>query len=191
MEPSRPVRPMRYGILSFALVICMLVGFEYKAIAERNSHELSANYVLGFPQPPKGWKEIPHGPQTLFLYRQADTRVLINGGINQMVAEANPTPELGTEQLADRLIEMTRRNMPGWAAEKMGEVTADGAKFRLVRRSQKLLTVITAFAVRGNTTILISLSGRDTHVSDVEKDMDQFRQFLSSVKLTRTDLSNL
>ena len=191
MVSSRPVRPMRYGILSFGLVICMMGGFAYKAIAERNSHEMSANYVISYPHPPIGWKEIPHGPQTLFLYQQFGTRVLINGGINQMVADGNPTPELDTDHLADRLVELTRANMPGWVAEKMGEVPALGTKFRLVRRFQKGLTVVTAFAVRGNTTVLISLSGRDTHVPDVEKDMNQFRQFLSNVKLTRTDLSNL
>jgi len=189
MEKSRSLGRTRYGFLSAVLVACIAGGLSYRALHRYEDKESSANYSMSFPGAPQGWKIMPHGPQTVFLYQQPGSKILLSGAINQVIDELNPTPDLGRDMLARQMLDVTRANLRGWSAEWMDTVGARGTSFRLIRRSQKGQVVVNAFAVRGNTTVLITMSGRDQHVQDVDGKLDQFRDFLSNVKLTRADLS--
>ncbi|MDR3691236.1 MAG: hypothetical protein P4L46_17785 [Fimbriimonas sp.] len=190
MEMSRSSGRTRYGLISLSVVLFIGGALGWRTLNAYRSKEASANYTMTYPSVPSGWKALPHGPQTLFLYQHPKSKILICGAVNQVIDDINPTPELGTDSLAKQYVDVTRDNMQGWSASLLDRVGANGTEFRLIRRSEKGHVVVDAFAVRGNTTVLISLSGRDQHVHDVDDRMDQFRAFLSNVKFTRADMSN-
>ena len=181
-------RSSRSKVVSALLVLSILGAFGgYVSWAKniKRAKELSQNYVISYPGPPKGWESIPHSPRALFLYQRKGTNVLINAGVSQLEDDYNPTPDLGTENLANQVIDMTRDNMPGWTAEKLDSVEAGGTSFRLVKRMNGDHIVINAFTVKGNTTLLISLTGRGTSSGRmIESSLTDFRQFLSTVKLS-------
>jgi len=190
MVEPRPVSKTRYGILSAALVLCVGAGLGWRILNRNASKEAAANYSMSFPGVPLGWKALPHGPQTVFIYQQPGSKILLSGAVNQVIDEFNPTPDLGTDNIAEQFVDVTRTNLHGWKAELMDSVGARGTSFRLIRRSEKGHVVVNAFAVRGNTTVLITLSGRNQHVQDVDERLGLFRDFLSNVKFTRADMSN-
>jgi hypothetical protein len=151
----------------------------------------SKNYLLKYSQP-IGWKSAPHGPQTLFKWVDPKTAVSIRGAANQMVSEVNPSPDLDTENIADFYIDRTHESMPGWGAEKLGKVVAqNGQVFELIRRGTADRTVVTAYTVKGNTTILISLFGMDKAKPMVETELPFFENYLATMALNEKDLSNL
>jgi hypothetical protein len=153
------------------------------------NEEMSANFSIKIPQPHPGWDRLRHGPQTLFLYGDRKKGLLLRGSVNQMIDDVNPTPDLDRDGLAKTVVENTHDNMKGWSAEVQDKVDSPSASFRIVRRSEKDHTVVTAFCVKGNTTLLVSLSGRAGYAEQVDKDMPEFRKFLSEVVLTKTDMS--
>jgi hypothetical protein len=145
----------------------------------------TSNYRVVYG-PKAGWKDEPHGPQTLFLYRHPEESILIRGAVNQVVSDINPTPELHTDALAQYYIDRTRENMPGWKAELLDRVPARNTWFRLVHRERDGKVVVTAYAVKGNTTLLISMSGNgDDEKLAVSRNMDGFKNYLSTVSLER------
>jgi len=149
------------------------------------------NYVLSYAKP-DGWKSAPHGPQTLFKYVDPKTDVCIRGAANQMVAEVNPSPELDTDGIADYYIDRTHESMPGWTAAKLGTVMMRNKQpFELISRGTGDRTVITAYAVKGNTTILITLFGMNRAQRYVEGELPFFEQYLATLSLQEKDLSNL
>jgi hypothetical protein len=135
-----------------------------------------------------GWKEVPHGPQTLFLYRDPKTGLLLRGAVNQIIADVNPTPELHTDGIAQHFIDRTKENMPDWnVAKAYGDVAgADGMRFRLIRRERPGKCVITAFAVKGNTTLIVSLSANGEEIAEIDSVFPQFQQVLAGMTLTKT-----
>jgi hypothetical protein len=170
----------------------LIGGLAYSTFKGRSNADMSANYSINIPKPQQGWEKLPHGPQTYFLYGQPKKGLLLRGSVNQMIDSVNPTPELDRDHLARLIVDNTHDNQPGWTAEIQNEVIeAKGTSFRIVRRSEKHHVVVTAFSVKGNTTLLISLSGRDGYADEVDKDMPEFRQFLGEVALTKTDMSKL
>jgi hypothetical protein len=191
MDKAHPARPTNYAVLCSIIVLLLGGGVGYGVYKDRAMHDSTLNFALTYPKSMSGWRPREHGPQTLFLYEQPNTGLLLRGAVNQMVSDVNPTPNLDRDNLAQLMVDNTHDNMPGWTAVVEDKVDAKGTSFRLVRRSQRGQVVVTAFAVKGNTTVLISLSGRDQHVADVDKGMDDFRKFISSLALTKTDLSRL
>ncbi|HEY0867806.1 MAG TPA: hypothetical protein VGE01_10520 [Fimbriimonas sp.] len=135
---------------------------------------------------PTGWKELPHGPQTLFLFQEPRTGVLLRGAVNQIVADVNPTPELDTDGIAQYYVDRTHENMKDWQA-KMGEkVKAKDGEFRIIERERKDKKVVTAYAVKGNTTLLVSISGGPEAKVEVDRKMPEFKEYLSSIGLVET-----
>lgn len=144
------------------------------------------NYAVGWDSPAE-WKEVPHGPQTLFLYTNND-KLLLRGSVNQVYSEVNPTPDLDARSLAEYYIASTRENMPGWTAEHVGEQPAADATWHLVRRETKDFKILIGYAVKGNTTVIVSLSGRGPSSLAVEPELDSFRTFLKSIRLTEQEI---
>ncbi len=191
MLSARANRSPRIALISICLVVGVAGSIGFKNYRANAIKESSANYTITYPSAPDGWKKVRHSPQLLFAYKQDGTNLLLSGGTNQIVEEFNPTPDLDTESLAKDMMDVTTANMPGWTVEKLDTVEAKGTTFRLIRRAEKGHVVIDAFAVRGNTTILLTLTGRNSHTEEVNKNLGRFRDFLSSVKLTQADLTNL
>lgn len=171
------------------VVLVLVAALAYTFVKGKRNEEMSANFSIKIPDPFSGWERLQHGPQALFLYGERKKGLLLRGSVNQMIDDVNPTPDLDRDNLAQLVVDNTHDNMPGWSAAIQDKVDANGASFRIVRRSEKKHVVVTAFCVKGNTTLLVSLSGRDGNVEQVDKDMPEFRTFLSEVALTKTDLS--
>jgi hypothetical protein len=185
MSFTRGRRSKLMSVLVAAVILGTFGGYVSWAKNIKRAKELSLNYLVSYPGPPKGWESVPHSPRALFLYQRKGSNIMINAGLNQLEDDINPTPDLGTENLANQVIDMTRDNMPGWTAEKLDSVEAGGTSFRLVKRVNADHIVINAFTVKGNTTLLISLTGRGvTSSKNIEKSLDDFRHLLSSVNLT-------
>lgn len=153
--------------------------------------ESAKNYAIGFPQPPVGWVAIPHGPQSLFMYRNLKSNALIRGGVNQIISDFNPTPGLGTNGIAQYYIDRTKENMPDWVAQKLGMVDAKNTSFRLIKRQRKGKVVVTAFSVKGNTTVLVTLASDENREDTVAPQMKLFSTFLSQISLNQKDMSAL
>jgi len=188
------LRSKLLGVRMPILVPCVLLiggalGFvkHYKQAQFENSR----NYLLQYAKP-DGWQSAPHGPQTLFRYIDPKTDVSIRGAANQMVAEVNPSPDLDTDHIADFYIDRTEESMPGWKAEKLASIKAkSGQVFSLIRRGTKDRTVVTAYTVKGNTTILVSLFGMNKAKPFVDSELPFFEGFIASLGLQEKDLSNL
>ena len=176
--------------MSVSVVLLLAAGLIYTAVKGRKDDNLTANFDIHIPKPTNGWRALPHGPQAYFLYGHPEKGLYIRGSVSQMINDVNPTPDLDRDNLAKLIVDNTHDNMPGWTAVVADKVEAKGTSFRIVRRSEKRHVVVTAFAVKGNTTFLVSLSGRDGSAAEVDKDMTEFRQFLSNFEMTKTDLSN-
>jgi hypothetical protein len=175
--------------MSISVVLILSAGLVYRVLTGHQDVDSAANFDIHIPAAAQGWQVRPHGPQTYFLYAQPQKGLLLRGSVNQMVDDINPTPDLNRDGLAHLMVDNTLDNMPGWTAVVEDTVDGKGTSFRIVRRSEKKHVVVTAFAVRGNTTLLVSLSGRDGNADQVDKDMTEFRSFLSNVGMTKADNS--
>lgn len=148
--------------------------------ADRAHTEAALNYKLVYAQP-NGWVEKKHSPQTLFVYENADG-VTMKGGHMQIVDSENPTPDMDRDTLSDSFASVTRDNL-GWKATMGDIVECDGGSYRLIRREGKDRTIISAVSVKGNTTILVTLSAIGKSKPHVDEDLPAFVSFLKSSKL--------
>ena len=144
------------------------------------------NYLVNHEKP-EGWKEMEHGPQTLFLYKNPVTHLLLRGAINQVVSEINPTPDLQTDSIAQYYLDRTSENQPDWTAKRLPDVTANGARFSMIEREKQGKCVVTAFIVKGNTTFMASISGNNDETKLIPEEIPHFRDFLAKISLTRTE----
>lgn len=186
MAKVRNRRPFAFAAVGVPVIAAAFFGAKTKML---NPYMDNANYRVQWEQP-TGWKEEQHGPQTLFLYR-ANSGVLLRGAVNQIVAEYNPTPELHTDALADYYIDRTHENMPDWSAKKLGWVDAGNTRFRLIWRERKDKTVVTAYAVKGNTTLMVSLSGNGKEKGAVERQLRDFERYISTISLQQENMGEL
>jgi hypothetical protein len=173
----------RLYAFSALAVIVLLPAVAWKNSRENARREDALNYKLSFEMP-EGWKKVTHGPQTLFVF-QNPKGVQIKGGHMQIVDEENPTPEMDRDTLSRSFADVTRDNL-GWKAT-MGEVVeCDGGSYRLIRREATDRMIVSAVAVKGNTTILVTLAGVGDAKSHVDDAMPVFRKFLGSNRLSLT-----
>lgn len=189
MERTPSRRATRYGLLSAVAVLAIVAGLGYTAYQHHIDPASVANFEIAYPKAAGEWVVMPHGPQTLFLYSDKKKGLLLRGAVNQMISDVNPTPDLDRDNLAQLMVDNTHDNMPGWTAAIEDKVDARGTSFRLVRRSENKHVVVTAFAVKGNTTVLISLSARNGNAEQVDRDMAEFHSFISQVTFTKADSS--
>ncbi|MDX2065257.1 MAG: hypothetical protein SFX74_05890 [Fimbriimonadaceae bacterium] len=140
------------------------------------------NYRIVWKQP-SGSKAMPHGPQTLFLYRNEKHGYLLRGAQNQIVAEVNPTPDLDSKRLAQYYIDRTDENLKEWTAVDIGKSPGKNVNFHLIHRKRKDKTVVTAFGVSGNTTLIVSLSSTEPTRPEIsEARIAEFRDYLATIE---------
>lgn len=142
------------------------------------------NYTLIYSTP-SGWKAIPHSPQAIFLYRNLKNRLLMRAAMSDIVADYNPDPELDTDGTAKWMLDVTAQNLHDWKGELMDTVQANGVTFRLVRRWNPVKVVYSAVGVRGNTTVIVTMSADKQEIPYIEGQMPQFRQYLASLQFRR------
>jgi hypothetical protein len=172
------------GVLGFAAIASLCTGGAVWYL--RNQQGDSSNYRLESKNP-VGWTAVPHGPQTLFLYRDPTTGILLRGAHNQIVAEFNPTPGDSKESVAQYYIDRTNDNLKEWTAKMSESVNAKGGSFQLIDREKKGKRVVTAFGVRGNSTFIVSISANGKEVGKIDGKLPWFKQFLSEVEFQPFD----
>lgn len=139
---------------------------------------------------PKNWKEEPPGPFTLFVYRHPEGQGVIRASLNEVQSNTNPTPELDTDGVARHLMDVTRRNMPDWKAERLPDITSSSERFSLVKRTKVARTVYTAFCAKGNSTLVISLSASGKDTEKLEDLLPVYLGVIESVRLTPKKVEN-
>ncbi|AIE88121.1 hypothetical protein [Fimbriimonas ginsengisoli] len=148
------------------------------------SPDTYANYSLVYALP-SGWKEIPHSPQAIFLFRSLHSDLLMRGAMNDVVADYNPTPDLDRDGLAQWMLDITAANLKSWKGEMLDTVNGtNGTTFRLVRRWSPDKCVVSAIAVRGNTSIVVTLSGDERKVDILDQEMPAFRTYLTTLGMS-------
>jgi hypothetical protein len=152
----------------------------WRQIHLRNAAEDISNFRLVF-EPPPGWRSLPHSPQTLFLFRNDRDNLMMRGAASDIVAEFNPTPELDRDGLAKLMLDITDHNLKGWQGKLLGTIDSKNITFRLVRRWCKEKCVITAVAVRGNTSFLVTLSGDQRKVERLDHAFPAFQTYIASL----------
>jgi len=137
---------------------------------------------------PAGWKEGVPGPFTLFIFRHPEGKGTIRGSINEVHANVNPTPELDTNGIADHFIDITKNNMPQWKATRLEDIRGRAERFSLIRRARDDRTIYTAYCSKGNTTVVVSLSGIGKQAKGVDDLLPDFRKLVASFRLVPKNL---
>jgi hypothetical protein len=178
----RPIRSRtRFLGLSALAIAAIVPTVVWRSAHDRAHHENSLNYRLSYSMP-TGWKAVEHSPQTMFQFKNGDG-VMIKAGKSQIVDDENPTPELDRDTLSENFASMTRSNL-GWQAAMGDVIEFNGGSYRLIRREGKDRTIISAVAVRGNTTVIITLAAIGPAKSHVDEALPSFRDFLGNTKFT-------
>jgi predicted RNA-binding protein with PUA-like domain len=176
----------RTAFLGAGVILIGVAGVYTSRVKEERAQSI-LNYEVSHERP-AGWKAIEHGPQTLFLYKDPVTHLLLRGAINQVVSEVNPTPELQTDSIAQYYIDRTAENQPEWTAKRLPDVDSNGVRFSMIEREKAGKCVVTAFVVKGNTTFMASVSGNNEETKAIEAELPHFREFLAKISLNRTFL---
>jgi hypothetical protein len=137
------------------------------------------------------WKSIPHSPYLLFTFKHPSADIRLMGGTNQIVSESNPTPEMDTDGIAKHYLEVTKSNFKGWKASELQDAMGPDLRFSMIRRESGARAVINCFAVRGNTTVLVSLTASNEAIPLIDAFMPQVREYLASMKLVPTKRADL
>ncbi|HVL38302.1 MAG TPA: hypothetical protein VM328_02820 [Fimbriimonadaceae bacterium] len=185
MDSRRRVRV----VLAIGVCVAAVLVVRYRqdlAVAFAREKADVANYALLYKKP-AGWTEKPHSPFTLFLYEHPETKVLLRGAVNNVVADFNPTPELDTNGIAQYNVDTTEQNMPDWTVKRLEPIGAKVGSFSAIWRERNDRTVVTAFFVKGNTTVMITLSGAGGAKSKLPQHMPTFREFVSKLDLEKTN----
>ena len=186
--PDEPVAVRKNSWARTILIVFVLCGLGVGgyAFVRTNFPEYFSDttvYSVDYEKP-KDWKEEPPGPFTLFVFRHPEGRGVIRASMNEVQSNTNPTPDLDTDGVAKHLIDVTRRNMPDWKAERMPDITSGSERFSLVRRTKVSRTVYTAFCAKGNSTLVLSLSASGKDADQLEDLVPVYRRVIESVRLT-------
>ncbi len=119
-----------------------------------------------------------------FVYRHPERNLRVQGVVNRVEANYNPTPELGADTLAKGYVRNTRQNMPTFQASDLGTVQGRDLDFRVVSRQGPQRAMLCGFAVRGNTTVIVSLIGVGKDKNLVDRYEPMFRKYLSESRLS-------
>lgn len=160
------------------------VGYRF-ATANKNTD--FRNYEVGY-QKLSGWNEIPHSPNTLLLMQHPKTNALLRCAATQVISESNPEPDMDAVNMVKRVVRNARDNQPEWKTEHLEKFDNGKVHFELFRKSNKSKTIVAAMAVRGNTTVLISISGTGEHAKVMaDGNYQPLLDFLGTVDLKVTD----
>lgn len=183
-----PVAAVRTFAIAGVALATLAFGSRMRADHIARQKLQTENFDIGFHKP-KGFEELWHGPQALFVYLDPTTGLFYRGSVNQVVADFNPTPTMNSDALAAQMVSNTRANMPGWKGVVLDSVTTSAVDWRLVRREGGGKCVVSAFGVRGNTTAMVSLVGVGKNIPRIDAEMDSFRAFLRTITFDKADLS--
>ncbi|MFZ4508902.1 MAG: hypothetical protein ACOYON_14530 [Fimbriimonas sp.] len=169
------------GLAAVSLLLATVaVGF---AISQfQRVHESStANYDFRWEKP-EGFVARPHGPHSIYLYEHEKNGVMFIGAVNRVYSEVNPTPDLHTDGIAQFYVDRTHENQKGWSAKTLEKVHGKDIDFRIVRREGPDKVVVTAFGVKGNTTVMLSMTANVGKTQYIDGLMPTFRNFLTKVE---------
>jgi hypothetical protein len=153
----------------------------WRSNTQRSGAEAALNYKLNFSKP-DGWTERPHSPQSLFVYANPDG-VTMKGGHMQVVDAQNPTPDMDRDALSNNFADITRENL-GWKVTMGDVIECDGGSYRLLRRVGGDRTIVSAVSVRGNTTVLVTLSAIGKSQKHIDEAMPDFLGCLKASRFT-------
>ncbi len=178
-----PAVVVRGAVLSCCALGAISYSTQWRKSYEQEKRDSIRNYQLVF-QKPAGWKELPHGPQTLFIYECPKTGLLYRGSINNIVADINPTPGMTGDRIADTLLVNTRENMPGWSGERIHGENTEVGEWGFVQRKGQGKIVVSAFASKGNSTLVIAMVADQPKLHKaVDGQMPHFREFVKGLKV--------
>lgn len=178
---------MSKGLLRIALVGLILVsaGVAYR-FATAKANEDYRNYEVFF-QVPAGWEELPKNPNTLLLARDPKSLDLLRCSATQIVDDSNPEPDIDTVRMVDRVVQLAQENQPEWTTERLKPYSNGKVAFELFRKTNAEKTVVGAMAVRGNTTLVVSMSNTGKGAKALAGSYAPLLAFLDSIDLRETD----
>jgi hypothetical protein len=169
------------GICGLAAAAAVFYRF-----ASAKPNEDFRNYEVVFIKP-SGWMEIPKNPNTLLLVRHPQTQDLIRCSETQVVADHNPEPDVDTEAIVKRTVSNAQSNQPEWKTSRLPAYDNGRVQFELFCKRGANKTIVIAMAVRGNTTLLASISNTGARAAVLERDYRPFLDFLATFDLRPTD----
>lgn len=145
------------------------------------------NYEVGYTKL-AGWKELPHSPNTLLLLQDPKTKTLLRCAATQIVSETNPEPDMDAINIVKRVVSNARENQPEWKTDHLEKFHNGKVHFELFKKTGKNKTIVGAMAVRGNTTVLVSISNTGEQAKKMAQgSYESLLEFLSSIDLQVTD----
>lgn len=161
------------------------VGVGYR-IATAKPNEDARNYEVVYKKP-AGWQELPKNPNTLLLTRDPKSLDVLRCSATQIVAEMNAEPDVDTASLVKRVVQTAKENQPEWKTEQLDGFDNGKVSFEIFRKTGKHKTVVNAMAVRGNTTLLVSVSNTGLGAKKLVDSHASLLAFLKTVDLQVTD----
>ncbi len=185
---SRFAVPPRKRAFSSVALAAILIGpaLLWRKVDADAKAESATNFDLTYTMP-NGWVKKKHSAQALFLYKDPKTKITMRGAASNIISEENPTPELDRDGLTKQFADVTTKNL-GWKVEILDVVPFSGGTYRLIRRETFDRIVVTGIAVRGNTTILITLLGIGKAKEHIDGHIPKFREYLASTRFTKSSM---
>jgi hypothetical protein len=181
------IKAMR-ALLKIAIcgVVLAAGAFAYKKVTAQPNEDYR-NYEVVFQKLP-GWNELPHNPNTLLLMRHPKTKALLRCSATQVVSETNPEPDMDTKKQIKQIVANANENQPEWKTELIKGFDNGKVEFEMFKKTNAGKTIIAALAVRGNTTLLVSISNTGKGALTLaEGNIEQLLDFLKTVDLQVTD----
>lgn len=94
---------------------------------------------------------------------------------------------MDTASLVTRVVQTAKENQPEWETERLEGFNNGKVNFEIFRKTGKYKTVVNAMAVRGNTTLLVSLSNSGLGAKKLVDSHASLLAFLKTVDLQVTD----
>jgi hypothetical protein len=174
-------------ILMFLIPVALVAGgwMYLRSMQEQTP----GNYTLEWSAP-AGWKEARMSPMALFRYKHPKEETYIRCSLNQNVGDL-PSLHRTPDSLADFQLETTEQNQKGWTGKRLTDIQTDILEFALLRREQPSQVVVTAFGIKDNTTIMVSLTAAGKKASQqVEAAMPELEKLLKGLQLKRIQLED-
>ena len=167
--------------------IVVALAFVAYRIATAKVNEDNRNYVVVYSKP-AGWTELPKNPQTLLFARDPKTKSTLRVSATQVVSETNPEPDIDTKALVDTVVRNAQANQPEYVTKQLADYNNGHVDFKLYQKTGKHKTIVVAVAVKGNTTMMASMSNTGEGGQKLAGgDHSQLLSFLDSVRLEETD----
>lgn len=141
-----------------------------------------ATYTISLETPP-GWSPRKHSAVHLFEFVKNGQPLTLKAEASQFQFDQNPTPQIHAADLAQGYVITNNATRSEWNAERLGEVQARGAEFFLARRHLGDDNVIVGFAIKGNTSVVVLVSGKIGE-GKVPAAIEEFKQNLANVQFT-------